>query len=85
MEGEKIVILAREAVRLNRYMLIQYNGSYRNVYPISFRRGPGGLRMHAWCEIHPEESSESFLIDKITFSQLSEDVALIKPSFVSEI
>jgi hypothetical protein len=41
--------------------------------------------MHAWCEIHPEESSESFLIDKITFSQLSEDVALIKPSFVSEI
>ena len=85
MEGEKLVILAREAIAKDRYLLIRYNGTYRNVYPVSMRRGPGGLRMHAWCEIHPQEPSESFLAGKIDFCQVSEDVALIKPAFVSEI
>ena len=77
--------ICKKAIAEDKYVLIRYNGTYRNIYPISFRKGPGGYRLYAWCEIHPQEESESFLLNQMDYAVVSEDTAYIKPQFVGEI
>ena len=85
MELSELMGLIYQCRAQDKYLYIYYNGMFRNVWPVSFRQGPGGLRMHAWCEIHPQELSESFLVGEIYSAKVSEDDAYYKPLLAQEI
>lgn len=85
MRLDELQALARAARGQGKYLLITYNGTMRDVYPISLRMGPGGWRMYAWCTLHPQEVSESFLLSKIGFSEVSSQDAYFVPTGLEEI
>jgi len=65
--------IAITSLARDRYVLIQYNGTSRNILPISYRKSFQGWRVHAWCSLHPSIPSESFLMSKIGSADISND------------
>lgn len=85
MDIYSLTSLANQAIRAGKYLYIQYNDQYRNVYPISFRQALNGPRMYAWCELHPLLPAESFTVAYITHASVSATDVQIIPVFASEI
>lgn len=85
MEYSIVVNKVRESRKLGRYLMINYNGTFRDVYPLSMRSGPGGMRLYAWCTLHPTEKAEAFLVSKMVYCEVSDTPVDFEPDGVEEI
>lgn len=49
----------------NKYVMLTYNGTPRNIYPMSFRDSGAGLLFYAWDETTPGVPVKKFKVDQI--------------------
>lgn len=83
MDINELKEIALSSLSDDKYMNIVYNGVQRNIYPIAFKPGIGGIRLFAWCSLHPQVLAESFLLSKIGSANVSKDSIYFTPDIYS--
>lgn len=84
MDATELRSVVVDAMQQNKYVIITYGGTARNVYPMSFRDSGAGLIFYAWDQNTPGVPVKKFKVGEISDAVVSTSDITYVPATPSE-
>ena len=66
-------VLCISAARQRKFLFMEYNSTWRNIHPYTVKKVNDVEYLYGWCELHPGNIVERFIVDQIPAARVSVD------------